>query len=98
LFEPTQKRRPEVEADVRVVIDRAIGQFDERVGFVAFQVNPLVPVVKRRGARLPFDDPGPGILTRRLIEVTVNDERRHLECGGLTPLFNMKLQVKKSKR
>lgn len=77
LFEPTQKRRPEVEADVCVVIDRAIGQFDERVGFVALKVNPLVPVVKRRGAWLSFDDPGPGIFTRRLIEVTVNDERGH---------------------
>ena len=77
LFEPAQKRRPEVEADVCVVIDRAIGQFDERVGFVALKVNPLVPVVKRRGAWLPFDDPGPGIFTRRLIEVTVNDERGH---------------------
>jgi hypothetical protein len=77
LFEPTQKRWAEVEADVRVVIGRAIGKLDKPVWFVALKVNPLVPVVKRRGAPLPFDDPGPGIFTRRLIEVTVNDERGH---------------------
>src|SRR5579872_4969848 len=82
-LEPSHQRRPEVEIQVRVVVDDtldlalAIDDPCERVGAIAFGVDTLVPVMKRARAVLAIDRAGPRILARWLIEMTVNDYRGH---------------------
>jgi hypothetical protein len=67
---------------MRIVVDELLigpGLADphKRVCAIAFEMNALIPIVKRRRAWLFFNDAGPGIFAWRLIEVTVDDERRH---------------------
>jgi hypothetical protein len=83
-FEPREQRRAEVEAEVRVVVDdaldAAVGVDDAGVAVraVALGVDALVPVVEGTRARLALDEARPGVLARRLVEVTVYDQRgRH---------------------
>src|SRR5262249_41319498 len=80
-LEPGEKRRPEIEAHPPVVArqlaDSASADLPpgRRVGRVAFGSDPRVPVSKRSGGGLRLDDPRPGVLARRLIEVTVDAEK-----------------------
>jgi hypothetical protein len=80
-FEPREQRGAKIEADLCVVVDYAVGvrsiDLDESVWAVALGMNSFVSVVEWMGARFALDVPGPGILARRLIEVAVNNERRH---------------------
>jgi hypothetical protein len=84
LLEPTQQRRPKVEADVGVVIDRAliagspVGNCGESVWPVTLGMNPFVPIMKGRGTGLFFNDTSPWVFAWWLIEVTVNDETEHV--------------------
>lgn len=86
-LEPTQQCRSKVEADAFVVVNqRGLGGVPirdrhGRVGSVTFSVNTLVPVMKRRRARLLFHDSRPGIFARGLVKVSVNDERGHKNIG-----------------
>src|SRR5215213_281764 len=68
--EPRQQSRTKVKTDERVVID---------VGSVALGVNALVPIMKRRSARLGFDFTCPWVLARWLIKVAVNYESGHIK-------------------
>src|SRR5690606_28952297 len=75
---------PEVEADVRVVVDDpndAIARIEDArigVGRVALRRDPLVPVVIRRRGILVLDGLEPAILPRRLVEMSVDaDESIH---------------------
>jgi hypothetical protein len=36
-------------------------------------MNPFIPIMKRRGAGFLFDDTGPRVFARGLVEVTVDD-------------------------
>ena len=87
---PGKECGPDVEADPFVVVDDVldapapIQHAGTRVGRVALGHDPRVPVVERRGALLPFDLPGPGVLAGRLVEVTVDYQmNRHVivDCG-----------------
>src|SRR6185503_13602394 len=71
LGEPRKQSWTKVKTDERVVID---------VRSVALGVNALVPIMKRRSARLGFDFPCPGILTRWLIKMAVNYESSHVKA------------------
>ena len=68
-LEPRQQRRPDVE---RQLLEGA----ELGVGPVALGGDPLVPVVERRGAGLLGDDPRPGVLAGRLVEVPVEHRAR----------------------
>jgi hypothetical protein len=80
LREPGEKRGPDIERDPLVVVDDsfALGRLEvrQKVGPIGLGVHALVPVVERSGARLSLDATRPGILARRLIEVTVDDDGR----------------------
>src|SRR5207247_9561072 len=82
-IEPTPKRRSEIETEVRVVIDdslfndRRTRDAHESVWPVALRMNPLIPIMERRGTGFSINNPGPGILARWLIEMTVDDQFRH---------------------
>src|SRR4030095_14977302 len=84
LFQPAQQRGTKVETDVRVIVDRrmiAVGRVfeeDGRIRLITFSMNALVPIMKRRRAGLSLYDPGPGIFTRRLVKVAVNDQKGHV--------------------
>ena len=73
--EPGKECRTKVEAYVSVIVDdRSFGtNMGEGVGTVALTMNSLVPIVIRSRAGLIVDNSGPGVLTRRLIEMAVND-------------------------
>src|SRR5882672_11158696 len=83
VFEPAQERRPKIEANAFVIVDRlrragsGIGNYRERIWLIAFCVNALVPIVKGSGAWLFLHDSGPWIFAWRLIEVAMDNERRH---------------------
>ncbi len=78
LLEPGEERRPEVEGDRSVVVDdlgdEVAGVEDARGGIrpVALGGDPLVPVVIRMRRILRLHGLQPGVLARRLVEVTVN--------------------------
>src|SRR5688572_7415840 len=79
-LEPARQSGTEVGAQEAIVVDQlqhAIAFVDARegVGAIALGVDALVPIVKRRRRRLLVDLAGPRILPRRLVEVTVNDQR-----------------------
>src|SRR5947209_5849663 len=80
LLEPAQKRRSEVEADRRVVVDDLddpivrVENTRRSIGLVALGGDPLVPVVIRMRGILSLDRFQPRVLARRLIEVTVNTD------------------------
>ena len=42
------------------------------IGPIAFQGDPLIPVMEGMGALLSFNDLDPGVLPGRLVEMTVN--------------------------
>ena len=79
-LEPRQQRRPDVEAQVLVVVDdgsdTAVLVDDTRppVGAVALGGDALVPVVERRGRRLDRHLLRPRVLPRRLVEVPVDHQ------------------------
>src|SRR5882762_2893556 len=83
VLEPTQQGRSEIEADVRVVVHnsfpacRRISYADAGIWLVTLGINTLVPVVKRCGAGLDFNNTGPGILAGRLVEMAVNNKGGH---------------------
>ena len=77
-LEPREKRRPEIEADLRVVVRDAhdpvllVEDPRRRVGPVTLGRDALVPVVVRVGRVLQLDRLEPGVLPRRLVEVAVD--------------------------
>ena len=86
--QPTQQRRPEVEADARVVVEdaddfvRLVGDAGGAVGGVALGGNALVPVVVGRGGVLHFDGFEPRVFARRLIKMAVDaDVMLRLDVG-----------------
>ena len=87
-FEPAHQGRSKIEIDVGVIIydalDLAAPIYDsrERVGPVAFGIDPLIPIVKRPRAILAIDRAGPRILPRRLIEMAVNYYRGHARLSS----------------
>ena len=78
LFHPGEERGTEVEANTGVIVDDldnttfVVQNAGRSIGRVAFEVDLFVPVVKGRGGVLHFHDFQPGVLTGRLIKVTVN--------------------------
>jgi hypothetical protein len=83
-FEPGEERGAEVEAEVGVVVDYGfdapvrVDDAGVAVRAVALAVDALVPVVEGVRARLALDQIGPGVLSRRLVEMAVDDQRgRH---------------------
>src|ERR1043166_2988844 len=88
--DPREKRRPEVEASRGVRVDDpldpsgAVADPGMGIRAIALAVDPLVPVMMRRGARLPVDAAGPRILAGRLIEMAVDDEGRLVFFHGST--------------
>jgi len=78
--QPARQRRPEVERDTIVVVDDrldaagAVVDARERVRAVALGVDARVPVVKRRRRRLARHPIRPRVLTRRLVEMSVDAE------------------------
>ena len=77
VLHPGQKRRPEVEADPRVIIDQPrdppVRTEDprHRVRSVALRRDSLVPVVKRSRTRLTLNGVKIRIFTRWLVKMTV---------------------------
>lgn len=83
-LEPRQQRGAQVEREVLEQVHLGAvgpGQRGDRV--VALGGDPLVPVVEGRRPRLLGDHAGPGVLPRRLVEVTVEDEAA--VAGGHQP-------------
>src|SRR5579859_3398072 len=74
---PGEQRRAEVEADVGVIIDDAldislgIQNARSRIGSVTLGGNALVPVVERISGILDLNRLQPGVLARRLIEMSM---------------------------
>ena len=91
LLHPGQQRRAEVEADAGVVVDDLLDPSvpgvgpGKGVGRVTFRGDPLVPVVVGICGVLQFDRLQPGVLPRRLVEMTVDTDvtRRCLFHGCL---------------
>ena len=74
-LEPRQQCWTEVKTDERVVDD---------VWRVTLGVNALVPIVKRRGARLRIDFAGPWILAWWLIKMAVDYEATGIVLDRIT--------------
>jgi hypothetical protein len=80
-LEPREQRRPDVERDLLEVVDDVedavlfVDAPGRGVRRVALGAHPLVPVVMRSRRVLDLDRFEPGILARRLVEVTVDDDR-----------------------
>src|SRR5437868_10732026 len=78
LLHPGEQGRPKIEAHPGIVVDQIddfpalIDQPCPAVGPVALAGDALVPVVERAGGILNLNGFEPGILARRLVEVTVN--------------------------
>src|SRR5208282_3853509 len=76
-LQPSGQRRADVEAERLVIVadvnDRPLHRMRMSIGRVAFAQNPLVPVLKRRGAMLGTDQTSPRTLARRLIKMPVNN-------------------------
>ena len=88
VLEPAEQGGAEVEAHPRVVVHDAddlvllVGDAGGAVGGVTLGGDAVVPVVIGRGGVLGFDGLEPGVLARRLVEVTVDaDEARRLGGG-----------------
>src|SRR5262249_42901603 len=85
---PAHQRRPEIEADARIVVDdfgdAFVGSKNARgrVRGVTFGRDAFVPVVIRVGRILQLDFFEPGVLARRLIEVSVDTD---LSIHSLAP-------------
>ena len=81
LFHPGEQRRPEVEAHPRVVVgdaqDAVLAVHDAggAVRRIALRRDALIPIVIRLGRILCLDGLEPGVLARRLIEVSVNTDK-----------------------
>ncbi len=73
---PARQGGANVEVKQLVVVadpdDVPVHDMGVSVGRVRLAQDALVPVVKRRGARLRSDEPGPGIFAWRLVEVAVD--------------------------
>src|SRR5678815_3474060 len=76
---PFEKRWADVEAhsciEIVAMLNFPIGTEHSRLSHrrVAFTVDPLIPVMERRSARLRVYLSGPGIFARRLVEVAMHD-------------------------
>jgi hypothetical protein len=77
-LQPGEQRGAEIETDAGVIVGNlqdlpfAIGDPGIGVWPIAFEGNPLVPIVKRIGALLGLNDFKPRILPRGLVEMAVN--------------------------
>src|SRR5215470_13959564 len=71
-LQPRQQCGPKVEAYIQIVVDFGRSQSGKSIGSIAFGVNSLIPVVKRRSTRLRLDFTGPGILAWWLVKMPVN--------------------------
>ena len=88
---PREQRRPKVEAHPGVVVDDVndaacfIEDAGRCVGRVALSRHPLVPIMVRVGRFLLLEVLEPGVLPRRLVEMTVNAEiaLRHVRTSDL---------------
>src|SRR5579875_560504 len=82
-LKPAHQRWPEVEAYRPIVVDDAVNRAPvvedprEGVGSIAFGINAFIPVMKGAGAILGIERSSPRILARRLIKMTMNDDRIH---------------------
>ena len=92
-LQPGEQRGAEVEGEMDVVVDDVddapLGVLQPRgaVGAVALGGDALVPVVERRRGVLHLDFLDPGILARRLVEVSVQAHgalRHRPNVGTLT--------------
>src|SRR5712692_6906026 len=75
------------------VIDSAapIHDASESIRTIALGMNPFVPVVIWMRAVFAIDRTGPGVFTRRLVEMGVNDDRAHAFLQGrLSPHLSMR--------
>src|ERR1051325_10074994 len=78
--EPPRQRGPHVEAALLQRVDDAgdpaacAGDPRRDDGAIALALDPLVPVVERRGARFPLHQLEPRLLPRRLVEMGVDDD------------------------
>src|SRR5271167_2563839 len=77
-LQPSCQRRADIEAERLIIVanvnDRPLHRVGMSVGGVALAKNPLVPVLKRRGAMLGTDQTGPRALPRRLIKMPVYND------------------------
>jgi hypothetical protein len=75
---PGEERGAEIETEIGIIVedieDLALAINDPRIpiGPVTFEGDPLIPVMKRMGALLPLNDFQPGVLSRRLIKMSMN--------------------------
>src|SRR5574337_1667097 len=90
-LQPARERGADIKADPRIVIDQPddpffmVQELGPPIRRVALRSNPLIPVVVGGGGGLLFDLIGPGVLTRRLVEVAVDDQRHRsgrTHCGS----------------
>ena len=102
---PAQQGWPEIKTDVFVVINGlrlagcCVERLNPRVGPVTFRVNAFIPIVERRCAQLCFNRAGPGVLARRLVEMAMNDQRRHFwGAAARRSFFSISRPAPKSKR
>jgi hypothetical protein len=78
LFQPREERGTKIEADGGIIVDDIqdlpfpIEDPGISIRPITFKADTFVPVVKRMSALLGLDDFKPGVLPRRLIEMTVN--------------------------
>src|SRR6185369_7209227 len=93
LFQPTEEGWAKVETNMPVVVNHCRRSIyrpcedDRSVRPITLSVNALVPIMKRRSARLFFHDSRPGIFAGWLVEMAVDDECRHLNLWtGFTRL------------
>jgi hypothetical protein len=81
LLKPGEEGGAKIEADGGVVIkdiqDLPFAVNDPGISIrpIAFESDPFVPVVKGMSALLGLDDFKPGVLPRRLIEMTMNGNK-----------------------
>ena len=86
-IEPPEQRGAEVEADVFVVVG---------IRRVALGVNAFVPVVIGSGTRLGLYFARPGILTGRLVKVSMNHQKTHMT--GLTEFSRLTKSTRIARR
>ena len=80
IFKPSEKRRPEIETEVRIIVvdvdDHSfwVKQPRKRVGPVTLVVDAFVPIVIGGRRSLSLDDIEPGVFPRRLVKVSVDND------------------------
>jgi hypothetical protein len=91
-FEKGEEGRTEIETDRCIIVEDIQNPLfaihDPRIGIwpIAFRGDPFVPVMKRMGTLLGFDDFKPRVLPRRLIKMGMDGDKGvfHFEkvCPG----------------